>query len=32
LTGRDSGPEMAPLLILIGKERTIDRLKKGSKR
>jgi glutamyl-tRNA synthetase len=32
LTGRDSGPEMAPLLILIGKERTIDRLKKGSER
>ena len=26
LTGRDSGPEMGPLLKLIGKERAIDRL------
>jgi glutamyl-tRNA synthetase len=26
LTGRDSGPEMAPLLALIGKERSIARL------
>jgi glutamyl-tRNA synthetase len=26
LTGRDSGPEMAPLLKLIGKERALERL------
>jgi glutamyl-tRNA synthetase len=26
LTGRDSGPEMAPLLKLIGKDRAIERL------
>jgi glutamyl-tRNA synthetase len=26
LTGRDSGPEMGPLLKLIGKERAIGRL------
>jgi glutamyl-tRNA synthetase len=29
LTGRDSGPEMAPLLALIGKERAVQRLKAG---
>ena len=27
LTGRDHGPEMAPLLELIGKERSVERLK-----
>jgi len=26
ITGRDSGPEMAPLLQLIGKDRTVERL------
>jgi glutamyl-tRNA synthetase len=26
LTGRDSGPEMGPLLKLIGKERALERL------
>jgi glutamyl-tRNA synthetase len=30
LTGRDSGPEMAALLTLIGKERSVDRLRKGA--
>jgi glutamyl-tRNA synthetase len=30
ITGRDSGPEMAPLLILIGKERTLERLEEAS--
>jgi glutamyl-tRNA synthetase len=30
LTGRDSGPEMAPLLVLIGKERSVQRLKEGA--
>jgi glutamyl-tRNA synthetase len=30
LTARDSGPEMAPLLLLIGKERTVERLKKAA--
>jgi glutamyl-tRNA synthetase len=30
LTGRDSGPEMAPLLMLIGKERTIERLRRAA--
>jgi glutamyl-tRNA synthetase len=30
LTGRDSGPEMAPLLLLIGKDRTIERLRKAA--
>ena len=30
LTGRDSGPEMAPLLLLIGKERAVERLRKGA--
>jgi glutamyl-tRNA synthetase len=30
LTGRDSGPEMAPLLMLIGKERAVRRLKEGA--
>ena len=30
LTGRDSGPEMAPLLMLIGKERAVQRLKEGA--
>ena len=29
LTGRDSGPEMAPLLALIGKERSIERLERA---
>lgn len=29
LTGRDSGPEMAPLLLLIGKERAVERLEKA---
>lgn len=27
LTGRDSGPEMGPLVTLIGKERSLDRLR-----
>ena len=27
LTGRDSGPEMAPLIKLIGRERTVERLR-----
>jgi glutamyl-tRNA synthetase len=27
LTGRDSGPEMGPLIALIGKERSVDRLR-----
>jgi glutamyl-tRNA synthetase len=27
LTGRDSGPEMGPLVALIGKERSLDRLR-----
>lgn len=30
LTGRESGPEMAPLLMLIGKERAVERLRKGA--
>lgn len=30
LTGRDSGPEMAPLLLLIGKERSVARLKEAA--
>jgi glutamyl-tRNA synthetase len=30
LTGLDSGPEMAPLLLLIGKERTVERLQKAA--
>ena len=30
LTGRDSGPEMAPLLVLIGKERTVERLRSAA--
>jgi glutamyl-tRNA synthetase len=30
LTGRDSGPEMAPLLLLIGKERAIGRLERAA--
>ena len=32
LTGRDSGPEMAPLLQRIGKERAIHRLETAAKR
>jgi glutamyl-tRNA synthetase len=31
LTGRDSGPEMAPLLALIGKERAVRRLREGAR-
>jgi glutamyl-tRNA synthetase len=27
LTGRDSGPEMAPLIVLIGKDRAVERLR-----
>ena len=27
LTGRDSGPEMAPLLLLIGKEQSVRRFR-----
>jgi glutamyl-tRNA synthetase len=30
LTGRDSGPEMAQLLLLIGKERAVQRLKEAA--
>jgi len=30
LTGRDSGPEMAPLLSLIGKDRAVERLRAAS--
>jgi len=30
ITGRDSGPEMAPLLSLIGKERTVERLSRAA--
>jgi glutamyl-tRNA synthetase len=30
LTGRESGPEMAPLLLLIGKERAVSRLKEAA--
>ena len=30
LTGRDSGPEMAPLLARIGRERAINRLRAAS--
>jgi glutamyl-tRNA synthetase len=30
LTGRESGPEMAPLLLLIGKERAVKRLKEAA--
>jgi len=30
LTGRDSGPEMAALLALIGKERSVERLREGA--
>jgi glutamyl-tRNA synthetase len=32
LTGRDSGPEMAPLLLLIGKEKAVQRLKEAAAR
>ena len=32
LTGRDSGPEMAPLVERIGKERTIRRLEIAARR
>ena len=32
LTGRESGPEMAGLLIAIGKERAIHRLESAAKR
>ncbi len=31
LTGRDSGPEMAPLLKLIGRERALERLRQGAR-
>ena len=31
LTGLDSGPEMAPLLLLIGKQRAVERLREGAK-
>jgi glutamyl-tRNA synthetase len=30
LTGRESGPEMAPLLLLIGKERAVARLREAA--
>ncbi len=30
LTGRDSGPEMAPLLLLIGKEQAVARLRQAA--
>jgi glutamyl-tRNA synthetase len=30
LTGRESGPEMALLLVLIGKERAVERLRKAA--
>lgn len=30
ITGRESGPEMAPLVRLIGKERTVERLQKSA--
>jgi glutamyl-tRNA synthetase len=30
LTGRDSGPEMGPLLALIGKQRSLDRLRRAA--
>ena len=32
ISGRDSGPEMAPLVQLIGKERTVTRLQAAAKR
>src|SRR5206468_11342211 len=32
LTGRESGPEMAPLVAAMGKERTIRRLEAAAKR
>ena len=31
LTGRESGPEMAPLLLLIGKERAVERLQEAAR-
>jgi glutamyl-tRNA synthetase len=31
LTGRDSGPEMAPLVALIGKQRSVKRLKEAAR-
>ena len=31
LTGRESGPEMAPLLLLIGKERAVARLEEAAR-
>ena len=31
LTGRESGPEMAPLLLLIGKDRTVERLEEATR-
>ena len=31
LTGRDSGPEMSPLLKLIGKDRALERLRRSSR-
>jgi glutamyl-tRNA synthetase len=30
ITGRESGPEMAPLVRLIGKARTVERLQKSA--
>ena len=32
ITGRDSGPEMAPLVRQIGKERIVQRLQAAAKR
>ncbi|HVH38196.1 MAG TPA: glutamate--tRNA ligase, partial [Sphingomicrobium sp.] len=32
LTGRDSGPEMAPLIERIGQERTVRRLELAARR
>ena len=32
LTGRDSGPEMAPILKLIGKDKAVERLREGATR
>jgi glutamyl-tRNA synthetase len=30
LTARDSGPEMAPLLLLMGRERAVERLRNAA--
>jgi glutamyl-tRNA synthetase len=32
LTGRDSGPEMAPLMKLIGKDKALERLREAAER